>query len=194
MAGNTAVDGAGRPSRRKAVWSTAALLWLIPLVALQLTDEVDLAETVAYGVILFGAAGAYEVTVALRKRNSAYRLGAAVALAAAFLLVWVNGAVGIIGNEGQPANRLYSGVIALGLIGALVSRFQPRGLSRVLIVVAVAQALIPPFALTVWPQVSWGGAGMRGVFILNAFFVMLFIVSAVAFRRAATIRRERGSE
>ena len=29
-----------------------------------------------------------------------------VGLAGAFLLFWVNGAVGIIGNEGQPANLM----------------------------------------------------------------------------------------
>lgn len=122
-----------------------------------------------------------------RRRNRTYRLAAGVALAAALLLGWVNGAVGIIGNEGQPANTMYLGVIAIGLTGAVVARFRARGLSRVLIATALAQALVPVIAVIVWPRVSWGAAGMWGVFVLNAFFAMLFAGSAFLFRRAATV-------
>jgi len=193
MAGITENGRGRRGGWRKAVWGTAAFLWLLPLVAMQFTTEVNLVETVAYGVILSAAAGTYELALALRTRDSAYQIAAGVALAAAFLLGWVNGAVGIIGNEGQPANLMYSGLIAVGLIGALVARFQPRGLSRVLIVVAVAQALVPVIALIMWPQVSWGAAGMMGVFVLNAFFVLLFAGSALLFRRAANVRPELGA-
>jgi len=193
MAGITENGRGRRGGWRKAVWGTAAFLWLLPLVAMQFTTEVNLVETVAYGVILSAAAGTYELALALRTRDSAYQIAAGVALAAAFLLGWVNGAVGIIGNEGQPANLMYSGVIGVGLIGALVARFRPRGLSRVLIVVAVAQALVPVIALIMWPQVSWGAAGMMGVFVLNAFFVLLFAGSALLFRRAANVRPELGA-
>jgi len=193
MAGITENGRGRRGGWRKAVWGTAAFLWLLPLVAMQFTTEVNLVETVAYGVILSAAAGTYELALALRTRDSAYQIAAGVALAAAFLLGWVNGAVGIIGNEGQPANLMYSGVIGVGLIGALVARFRPRGLSRVLIVVALAQALVPVIALIIWPQVSWGAAGMLGVFALDAFFVMLFAGSALLFRRAANVRPELGA-
>jgi len=188
MAGNTANGSGRRGGWRKAVWGTAAFLWLLPLVAMQFTAEVNLAETIAYGVILLAAVGTYELASALRTRNITYRIAVGVALAAAFLLGWMNGAVGIIGNEGQPANLMFSGVIAVGLVGALVTRFRPRGLSHVLIVVALAQALVPVIALIIWPQVSWGAAGMFGVFALNAFFVMLFVASALLFRLASVNR------
>lgn len=188
MAGNTSNGNGRRGGWRRAVWGTAAFLWLLPLVAMQFTDEVNWIETVAYGVMLLAAAGTYELALALRARNITYRIAVGVALAAAFLLGWMNGAVGIIGNEGQPANLMYSGVIAVGLIGAFVARFRPRGLSRVLIVVALAQALVPVIALIIWPQVSWGAAGMLGVFALNVFFVMLFVASAWLFRRASVNR------
>lgn len=191
IAGNTEDDGRRRGSWRKAVWGTAVFLWLLPLIAMWFTAEVNWIETVAYGVWLLAAAGTYELALALRTRNSAYRIAVGVALATAFLLGTVNGAVGIIGNEGQPANLMCSGVIAVGLIGALVARFQPRGMSRVLLAVALAQTLVPVSALIIWPQVSWGAAGMLGVFALNAFFVMLFVGSALLFRRAANVRPER---
>ena len=194
MVGNTENDGGRRGGWRKAVWGTAAFLWLLPLAAMQFTTEVNLVETAAYGVILLAAAGTYELALALRTRNNTYRIAVGVALAAAFLLGWVNGAVGIIGNEGQPANLMYSGVIAVGIIGAFIARFQPRGMARALFATALAQMLVPVIALIIWQsQSSWGGAGMLGVFGLNAFFAALFVGSALFFRRAANVRPELGA-
>ena len=63
--------------------------------------------------------------------NTAYRMAAGLALTAAFLIVWLNAAAGLIGIEDDdPANLLYVGVLAIGFIGAIVARFQPRGLAR----------------------------------------------------------------
>ena len=45
--------------------------------------------------------------------NTAYRWAVGVALAAAFILFWVNGAVGIIGADGDDANSMYYGVLAV---------------------------------------------------------------------------------
>jgi len=115
----------------------------------------------------------------------AYRAAVGVALAAVLLLFWVNGAVGIIGNENNPANLMYGGVLAVGIIGAIIARLQPHGMARTLFTMALAQALVPVITLIIWPQVSWGAAGVLGVFILNAFFVMLFVVSGLLFRHVA---------
>jgi hypothetical protein len=119
--------------------------------------------------------------------NTAYKSAVRLALVAGFLLFWVNGAVGIIGSEDQDINLLYSGVFAVGIIGALIARFQPRGMARALFATAVAQALVPVVAL-IAQVASWGGAGVFGVFILNAFFAMLFAGSALLFRKAAQER------
>ena len=43
----------------------------------------------------------YNELLARRRRGSMYPTAVGVALAAAFLLVWVNGAVGIIGSEDE---------------------------------------------------------------------------------------------
>ncbi len=165
-----------------------AFILLLPLLAMQFTDEVvwDLADFAVAGVLLFGTGLAYEL-VARKAGAIVYRVAVGVALAAAFLLVWVNGAVGIIGNEGNPANLMYFGVLAVGVIGALIARLEPRGMARVLFATAGAQMLVPVIALINWPPqvTSWGAAGVVGVFILNAFFVMLFVGSALLFRRAS---------
>ena len=127
------------------------------------------------------------VNVEGKRRGFEYRMALAVGLGTGFLLGWVNGAVGIIGNENQPANRLYFGVAAIGLLGVLLARFRSRGMSRAMLAMALAQALVPVLALIIWPQVSWGGAGMGGVFALNAAFVGLFVGSAWLFRRATNL-------
>ena len=49
-------------------------------------------------------------------------LAVAVAVGAAFLMTWANLAVGIIGNEGNPAHLMFFGVVAIGLCGAAVAR------------------------------------------------------------------------
>lgn len=80
---------------------------------------------------------------------------------------------------------MYFGVISIGIIGAIISRLQPLGMARALFVTALAQALVPVIALTIWQPTSWGAAGVFGVFVLNAFFVMLLVGSALLFKRAA---------
>ena len=83
---------------RVTLWSLAALL--SPLVAMQFTDEVrwDAADFIFAGILIGSVGVAYELAVRMTG-NSAYRAGAGFALAATFLTVWANGAVGMIGNE-----------------------------------------------------------------------------------------------
>jgi len=170
---------------------TTAFLLLLPLLAMQFTDEVawSLADFVVAGALLLGAGFTYEL-VARKGGHIAYRAAVGLALAAALLLVWMNLAVGIIGSEDDPANLMYLGVLAVGLIGAVIARLEQRGMARALFATALAQALVPVIALIIWkPSITsdasgWGSAGVLGVFGLNAFFVMLFVGSALLFRRA----------
>jgi len=174
-------------TRRLVVWAAVvAFILLIPLLAMQFTDEVvwDLADFIVMGGLLFGVGLAYEL-VARRSEKTVYRGAFGVGLAGAFLLFWVNGAVGIIGNEGQPANLMYGAVFAVGFIGSLMARFKPRGMARTLFAAALTQMLVPVIALLIWPPpvTSWA-PGVFGVFVLSAFFAMLFVGSALLFRRA----------
>ena len=179
------VGGWGVSRGRITAWAAVvALILLVPLIAMQFTEEVnwDLFDFAFMGTLLFGSACTYEL-VARKMSNVAYRAAVGIAVGTAVLLVWINGAVGIIGDG--PVNLMYLGVIAVGLIGALIAHFRPRGMSRALFATALAQALVPVIALIIWKsQISWE-PGMSGVFGLNAFFVMLFIGSALLFQRAA---------
>jgi len=162
-----------------------AFVLLLPLLAMEFTDEVvwDLADFAVAGALLFGAGLTYEL-LARKAGNFVHRVAIGLAVATALTLVWMNLAVGLIGSEENPANLMYIGVLAVGIIGAIIARFRPQGMARALFATALAQALVPVIALIIWkPQVTSVEAllGMLGV---NAFFVMLFVGSALLFRRA----------
>ncbi len=123
--------------------------------------------------------------------RTTYRWAVGVALAAAFLLVWLSLGVGIIGADGDPANRMYFGVLAVGILGALLARFQPRGMARALLATALAQALVAAIALILGLGYPWSGP--LELISLNGFFVALFVGSAWLFRRAAQGRPEPGA-
>lgn len=109
---------------------------------MQFTDQVAWDETdfAVMGIMLFGACSAYELA-ARTTRNIAYQAAVGVAVVAAFILIWMNLAVGIIGAEDNPANLMFGGVLAVAILGALVVRFKPYGMARALAATALAQAL-----------------------------------------------------
>ena len=115
--------------------------------------------------------------------NTAYKSAVGIALLAAALLFWVNGAVGIIGSDDNSANLLYGGVIAIAAVGTLMARFRPRGMSRALAGTALAQALVPVVVVSAGlgaaPSWSWD------ILFLTAFFTALWLGSARLFRQAA---------
>lgn len=165
------------------------LLLLVPLSANLMSDDFDwtLFDFIFAYILLTGSALAYEL-VAKRFKDGAYRAGVGIAVLAVLLLMWVNGAVGIIGDG--PVNMMYLGIPVIGAAGALVARFRPRGMTHALFATALAQVLVPVIALVAWgSDISWT-PGILPVFILNAFFAALFAGSALSFRRAA----EQGAE
>lgn len=185
MADDAKTDGGQRVARwRVAAWVTASLLLLLPLVAMQFTDEVDwdVADFATFGALLAGVIVPFDIAVR-KTSDTAYLAAAGVALAAAFLLIWLNLAVGIIGNEGDPANLMYAGVLATGVIGAIIARFRPRGMARVLLATAFAQALVAGIAVIAGLGAPWSGPAR--ILVLNGFFVVVFAGSAWLFSRVA---------
>ena len=165
------------------IGSTALLL--VPLVAMQLTDEVVWGpiDFIVAWVLLSGTGLAYEL-VAQRSGQVTYRVAAGLALAAALLLVWMSLAVGILGVEGDPADLMYLGVLAVGFFGAILARFQAYGMARALLATATAQALVAVIALMLGKhQAEY--SSVAEIVLLNAFFVALFAGSASLFREAA---------
>ena len=116
--------------------------------------------------------------------NTSYKAAVALAVATVLILSWVIGAVGVLGADGDPADLMYIGVLAVGITGAIIVRFQPMGMARAMIVMALAQALVTVIALIIGKQ----DAPYMSVFeivSLNSFFVSLFLGSARLFQKAA---------
>jgi len=160
---------------RIAGWGLAALLLLLPLVAMQFNEQMDwdAGDFIFVGVVLGGVGLGLELAV--RRGNAAYRMAAAAALAAAFLIVLANGAVGMIGDGNNPYNLLFGGVIVLALAGAIVARFEPAGMARAMLAAAVAHGAVAVIGL---PTDVRGG-------MFSIAFAGLWLLAAALFRKAA---------
>ncbi len=109
--------------------------------------------------------------------NSAYRVAVGIAVAAALLILWMHGAVS---TEEDSPGLLFFGVLAVGIIGAIIARFRPQGMARALFATALAQALVAVIAMIAWAQYV-------EISILSGFFIALWIGSALLFRKAARV-------
>lgn len=169
--------GAGNPINiwRITGWGGLALLLLTPLVAMQFTREVNWDETdfIVAGII-FAIVGGF-VELAVRASSSwFYRIGAFFAIFSGFIVVWANLAVGMIGNEDNPLNLLFIGVVFGALTGAIAVRFRSEAMAHIMFIAGGAQALI---------ATAFGilGTDMRGgIFSLG--LAMLWILSGALFK------------
>lgn len=160
-----------------------AVILLVPLLAMRITDEVawTLSDFAIAGTLIFGTALIY-VLAARKAGNIAYRSAVGVALAAAFILIWTNSAVGIIGSEDYLANSMYGGVLAVGIAGTIVARLRPRAMANAMLATALALALVAVVALLA--RLGYPFSGPVEILAVNGFFVALFAGSALLFRYA----------
>ncbi len=183
---NEQIKNIGRTINRLRIgaWTAAALLLLLPLIAMQFTDQVrwDLADFVVFGGMLLAAGATLELATRMTA-NIAYRSAFAIAIAAGFFMIWVNGAVGIIGNENNPANYMFVAVLAVAIIGAISSRFKAHGMALTMVATALSQALVALIALFAGlgsASPSWP----KGFLIITFIFIAMWLISAWLFRNA----------
>lgn len=162
-------------------------LLIIPLVAMQFSAEVDwsIGDFIIAGFLLFGTGFSY-VLLTTKINNGRYKAGIAVGLFAGLFLIWANLAVGIIGSEDNPVNTIYFGVIGIGIVGAVMSRFKSHGLSLTMFTVAFVLFLIAVGVLLyAWTQDADFTTHKIMTYIgAHGFFVMFFFISGVLFRQA----------
>lgn len=85
--------------RLTAIMLTATLLLLIPFLAMQFTNEVNWSaiDFITAGILLFGTGLLCELV--LRKvKDRKYRFAICAAVVIAFILIWIELAVGIFGT------------------------------------------------------------------------------------------------
>lgn len=168
---------------QKAMWAGAAALLALPAVAMRFTAEVDwdAFDFLAMGLILAAACGAMEVGMRM-SGHLAYRAGVAVGVGGGFLMVWTNLAVGALGDEANPANLMYGGVLLLGLVGAVLARFRAAGLARTMLAMAAATVAVALIALATG---ATGGSRLAEVGGVTLFYLGPWLLAWALFRMAA---------
>ncbi|MFW5972698.1 MAG: hypothetical protein ACOCTG_01805 [Bacteroidota bacterium] len=185
-------ENGGRPGAgrwRMASWLAAALFLAAMFISSRFSTEVQwtVSDFFFAGVLLFGSLGAYEIA-ARTTRSAPYRAAIGIAIAAALLLIWINAAVGITDSA---ADAMYLGVVAVGLVGALIARFRPLGMAAAMFAAAAAQTLIGVIALLSGIVPAYNSA--FEILGITTFFAALFVGSALLFRQAATAPPEGGA-
>jgi hypothetical protein len=174
---------------RLVLWTVPTVLLVTPAIMMGIAAEGwrwNPFDFVFAAVLLFGATGTADL--AIRKGGStAYRLGAGLAVLVSFLLIWVNGAVGVIGDEDNPANLMFVAIIMIAAAGAVAARFEARGMARAMTIAFVLNAAIALLA----PVYGWGAdepPGTAGLTMLIGGFAAMWALSAALFAKAARDR------
>ena len=120
-----------------------------------------------------------------RPKTTAYRIAVAIALGAALLQIWMNLAVGIVGNEDNPVNLGFYLVVATAGACAFTARLRADGMARAMLAVAGVQALLAAVVATAASTARDDPMGPTGVLALGAGFASLWLLSAFLFHRSA---------
>lgn len=151
------------------------LLILGPLVA-QMVYEEFLWSAMDFVVWTLLVGGAFSLLMlGARSQKKIYRLAVTVSVMTGFLTIWANLAVGIIGREDNPMNLLYFGFLAVGIVGALISRGRGEGL---VITLGMMSVLHCGMALWLCAVLATSTAWVTG--ILSA----LWCLAGILFHRA----------
>jgi len=184
MASNASGAPGPRVPWRIIGWAVPVALLMVPWLAQWPWSAADF---IVAGAMFAIVGGTFELAVRA-SGNLAYRGAVAVALATAFLLVWINLAVGIIGDESNPLNLMFLGVIAAALVGSVAARFEAGGMARAMTVAAGIQGLIGAGVFLKGTGAS-EPPGPVGILLLIEFFAASWLLSAWLFRRAAQDER-----
>ncbi|GAB3351915.1 hypothetical protein [Lysobacter tyrosinilyticus] len=173
---------------RPLIWGGAALLLLLPAIAMPFTPEVNWtgSDFAVMGFMLAGTCGLYELATWLSS-NTAYRAASGMAVVTGLMTIWANLAVGMFGSEHNPLNLMFGGVLLVPISGALLTTFRARGMALTMAATATAQVLAAAIGLVVGLTVGMDephGPGIARETFLTACFAVPWIVSAQLFRRA----------
>ena len=117
-------------------------------------------------------------------RILAYPLGVLAALFACFFVFWVSMAVGILGVEGDPADRMYLSAYLVGALGVACSRFKARGMAMTLAAMTLTIGVITGIAFLFGMHLS-PISSIWELFGVNAIFAAMFGTAAGLFWFAA---------
>ena len=114
--------------------------------------------------------------------DKSYRAGAAVAFVTSFLTVWTT----IVRDDGTGIGFFL--LIMAAAVGAFAAWFEPRGMARTMLGVAIMQLLFG-IAIATAPSIAGVPGGSLRVLLFNGFFAALWLISAALFRVASSRNR-----
>ena len=158
------------------------LLLLIPLVAMQFTQEVNWSafDFIIMGTLLFST-GLTFVFIVRNTSNILYKAATTIGIGTTFLIVWANLAVGLIGSGPNTGNIMYMSVVAVFIVGIYLSHFTAKGMEFTMFASALAVILITVIALLTNMQ-HYPGSSVVEVIGVGLFFTALYAISGLLFR------------
>jgi hypothetical protein len=165
---------------RVVMWGGAAVLLSLPALAMRFFPDAGVNWTredfLVMTVMLLVACMAIEIGA--RVSNSLpYRAGVIVAVGTGFVTFWVNGAVGMIQDEGNPANLVFLAVLGIAVAGALAARLAAPGMAMTMLAAGGAQAMIALY-------VAVAGLDTGYTAMLIGLFTLPWLLSAGLFHLA----------
>lgn len=171
------------PIWRIFLWAGGLLALVTPWILMRFTGEGAWTafDFLVFGVMVGAVCAGFELAMRMSNRWT-YRLAAFMTVIGGFLMVWANLAVGIIGNEEDPRNLMFYGLLLIGVVGALITRFEAQGLTWTLRLMAAAQLVI----FVVAAALDWT---LLPVF--TVFYFLLWLIAGELFNRS-TIGPDKG--
>lgn len=115
--------------------------------------------------------------------STQYRLALGLTIVTTLFLAWAIGALGIIG-DGSRHDRMYLAVFAVLVVGSVLVRLRPRGMSLVLAATALTQVIVGGIALAAGYH-DVPGASVLEIVGLTGMYVVLFATAAWLFRQSS---------
>ena len=114
--------------------------------------------------------------------RTTYRLALSLAIGSTLLILWMIGALGVIGPGGRQ-DLLYVGVVAVAVVGSALARLRPLGMARAMAATVAALVVVAVVALVAGLQ-DLEGASVAEILGITAMYVALFGTAGWLFRRS----------
>lgn len=160
---------------RIAMWGTLGTLLSLPAI---FRFPWTTSDFVIMGIML-GSVGLGIEFLVRRSGSIGFRLGSIVAVLTAFMTVWANLAVGMIGSEDNPYNLYFMAIPPTVFVAAGLARFDARHTAWIMAGAAGVQLAL-----------ALGGMDfdLRGA-RFSSFFAFLWLIAATLFWSAAVGER-----
>lgn len=164
-------------------WGGGAVLLVLPAVTMRYTSEVNwTALDFAFAAVMFLVVGGLLELAVRAGTNRAYRIACGLAILTSFLLIWINAAVGIVGDEDNPFNLLFMAAIVAMIGGTVASRGDAQAMARSARMAFVFQSVVGLLALRLDPN----------SIPVTILFCGLWAAAAFLFSRSAAASRATG--